>query len=64
MLYVSHFLEDDKQEVIENRLKIFNGELEQLKEYYSSNGKFFSVNGEDKIEKVTESLLAIIGEQG
>ena len=54
---------DDVKTTAENRLRVFHEATKPLREYYMSSGRFFTVNGEDSVEKVNESIILVLGER-
>ena len=53
--------DDDKPEVVLNRLNTYHKETEPLKDYYSDKGILKSVNGQDKVEDTTALMKAALG---
>ncbi|RMC47583.1 adenylate kinase [Lactobacillus sp. ESL0228] len=53
--------EDDKPEVVKNRLEVNEKMNTPLKDYYQANGLLTSVNGEQTPEKVFENVDAVLG---
>ena len=52
--------EDDKPEVVKNRLEVNEKMNTPLKDYYQANGLLTSVNGEQTPEKVFENVDAVL----
>jgi len=53
--------DDDKPEVVLNRLTTYHKETEPLKDYYSGNGILKSVSACGKIEDITALMMAALG---
>ena len=53
---------DDTEEAIRRRLEIYHEQTEPLKDYYAERGLLATVNAEQSISKVTESILKLVGE--
>ena len=53
---------DDTEEAIRRRLEIYHEQTEPLKDYYARRGLLATVNAEQSISKVTESILKLVGE--
>jgi adenylate kinase len=51
---------DDNEEVLLNRLRMYNAETVVLKEYYEEQGKLYSINGNNKENKITEEIVLIL----
>ena len=52
--------EDDKDDVLENRLKIYKEQTEPLVPYYKDLGLHFEVNGMKNVDKIAEDIENII----
>jgi len=52
--------DDDKEDVIRKRLKVFRQNTEPVFEYYRKQGKTISVNGIGSVEEVNSSILKIL----
>ena len=52
--------EDDKGEVLENRLKIYEEQTEPLVPYYKDLGLHYEVNGMKKIDEIALDIEKII----
>ena len=52
--------QDDKADVIRNRLLVFHEETEPLEEYYEKQNKFFSVDGKGDVESVSKRLKLVL----
>jgi adenylate kinase len=55
--------EDDKEEVIRKRLKVYQTNTMPVLDYYLSKGRAVTVNGIGTIEQVNENLIRAIGEK-
>ena len=53
---------DDTEEAIRRRLEIYHEQTEPLKDYYARRGLLATVNAEQSISNVTESILKLVGE--
>jgi adenylate kinase len=53
--------DDDKEDVIRNRLKVFKSSTLPVLNYYQERGKVVSVNGIGNIEDVNDLILAELG---
>ena len=53
--------DDDKPEVVLNRLATYHKETEPLKDYYSGKGILKSVPGQDKVGETTALMKAALG---
>ncbi len=56
--------EDDKSETVVNRIAVYFKQTAPLIDYYRKQGLLTEVDGAQSIEKVTASLMAIIGKKG
>lgn len=52
--------EDDRPEVVLNRLQVYHETTEPLKDYYSSTGKLQLVTGQEELADTTALTLAVI----
>jgi len=52
--------DDDKTEVIEERLNVYHGQTEPLVDYYRTKGIFHRVNGDDAIQSVFEGICRVL----
>ena len=48
--------DDDKEETVKNRLKVYEKQTQPLIDYYEKKGKLFTVDGDQAIELVTEAI--------
>jgi len=55
---------DDKPEVLSNRLKLYHRESEPLLSYWREDGKLIKVNGEQKIKKVHQDIINKLKRRG
>jgi adenylate kinase len=51
---------DDQEEIIRNRLNVYNNETAPLLEHYSQKGLLTSVNGIGQVEEITDRVLASV----
>jgi adenylate kinase len=49
--------DDDRTEVIEERLATYDRQTKPVAEYYAQKGRLVSVNGDQPVEKVTEQIF-------
>jgi adenylate kinase len=49
--------DDDRTEVIEERLATYDRQTKPVAEYYAQKGRLVSVNGDQLVEKVTEQIF-------
>ncbi len=54
---------DDKEEVIKNRLDIFKSTTEPVLDYYENKGRVINVNGFDTIENVNKKIVESLKEK-
>jgi len=52
--------DDDKKEVIKNRLKVFNLTTKPVFEHYKKQGKVISVNGMGTVEEVNRKIISAL----
>jgi adenylate kinase len=52
--------EDDKQETVEQRIRVYNQQTAPLIEYYEEKGLLKKIDGSQKIEDVTTDLLKVV----
>jgi adenylate kinase len=55
--------EDDKEDTVRNRIKVYNEQTAPLIEYYRLRGLLVEINGEQPVEAVTEEMMAAIPEE-
>jgi len=53
--------EDDKRSTAENRLQVYFNQTMPLIEYYLKRGLLIEINGQQKVEKVNQDILAVTG---
>ncbi len=53
--------DDDREETVANRLKVYTEKTAPLIAYYEAEGKLFTVDGDADIDTVTESILKGLG---
>ncbi|MEJ2053404.1 MAG: adenylate kinase [Calditrichaceae bacterium] len=49
--------DDDNEETIKNRLKVYHEQTTPVKEYYKKQGNFISVDGNKSVEQVYSSII-------
>ena len=54
---------DDTEEAIRRRLAIYHEQTEPLKDYYAERGLLTTVDARQSIDRVTEEILAAVGEE-
>ncbi len=54
--------EDDKEEVVKNRLAVYNDKTAVLLDYYCNRGVFYKIDGNREINEVLKSIVQLIGE--
>ncbi len=54
---------DDKEEVIKNRLQVFKTTTEPVLDYYNGKGRVITVNGFDTIENVNKKIVESLKEK-
>ncbi|MDD6214895.1 MAG: adenylate kinase [Firmicutes bacterium] len=53
--------DDDNEETIKNRLKVYHEQTEPIKEYYAAQGKVVSVDSEGTVEETTAAVDKALG---
>ncbi len=56
--------EDDKEETVRNRLRVYHEQTKPLVDYYSApdkNVKFASIEGVGSVEEITAKIFAVLG---
>jgi adenylate kinase len=53
--------DDDREETVANRLKVYTEKTAPLIAFYEAAGKLFTVNGDADVDTVTESILKGLG---
>jgi adenylate kinase len=56
--------EDDKEEAIRHRMKVYHEQTEPLKDYYAKKGILTEVDATQGIAEVTDDVLTSVGEAG
>lgn len=56
--------DDDKEETIKNRLKVYREQTEPLEAYYEKKGILRRIKGEASIEEVEREILELLGIEG
>lgn len=51
---------DDDVNKFSDRMKVYNAEINEIREYYSSKGIYTTINGENSLEDTALSLASII----
>lgn len=54
--------EDDKKETAEKRIQVYMDETQPLIDYYQSQNVLATINGEQKINMVTEDIMKVVKE--
>ena len=49
--------DDDKEEAIKNRLKVYHSQTKPLTEFYKKKGTLIEINGEQEISKIFQNIL-------
>ena len=57
---ISNRADDQNEEIIFNRIKIYKEKTEILKEYYHKQSKFFTVDGVSRIDVVKRKIFSLI----
>lgn len=52
--------EDDREETVCNRLRVYEEQTQPLIEYYAARGLLVTVNGDESIERVTEAIAQAV----
>ncbi|MBI4447477.1 adenylate kinase [Candidatus Woesearchaeota archaeon] len=55
--------DDDKEEVVRERLRVYKKQTRPLIKFYKKNGLLRSINGEQKIEKILDDIKKIVQEK-
>ena len=53
-------VDDQSEEVILNRINIYKKQTLVLKDYYENSGYFFQINGEGKVDRITDDIFRVI----
>jgi len=54
--------DDDKEEVVKNRLAVYNDKTAVLLDYYRNRGILYKIDGNRGINEVLQSIVQVIGE--
>jgi adenylate kinase len=54
---------DDKEETIKERLQVYFNETAALIDYYSREGKLLEIDGEGRVEEVSQRITASLKEE-
>ncbi len=52
--------EDDREETVRNRLRVYEEQTQPLIEYYAARGLLVTVDGDESIERVTEAIAQAV----
>lgn len=52
--------EDDREETVRNRLRVYEEQTQPLIEYYAARDLLVTVNGDESIERVTEAIAQAV----
>lgn len=55
--------EDDKEEVVTNRLKVYHTQTQPLIEYYKINNLLYKVDGMGSVDEVNKDILSVLGSE-
>ena len=55
--------DDDKEDVVRNRLAVYNEKTAVLLDYYRNRGILYKIDGNRSIDEVLQSIVQVIGEQ-
>lgn len=53
--------EDDKPEIVKQRLKVYHEQTKPLKDYYKNQGKLLVVEGQEKVEDTKKLVFEALG---
>jgi len=56
--------DDDKEEIIRNRLKVYRFQTEPLISYYRDRGSFYKIDGLESVENVFQDIQEILEKNG
>lgn len=56
--------DDDKEEVVRNRLKVYHNLTSPLLDYYRKKGNLYKVRGDGKLEETISEILKILKTEG
>lgn len=51
--------DDDKEETVRNRLRVYHEKTAPLVEYYQKQGKLYSIDGTKPVEEVRQEIIAL-----
>lgn len=51
--------DDDKEETVRNRLRVYHEKTAPLVEYYRKQGKLYSIDGSKPVEEVRQEIIAL-----
>ena len=54
--------DDDKEDVVKNRLAVYNEKTAVLLDYYRNRGNLYKIDGNREINEVLKSIVQVIGE--
>ena len=54
--------DDDKAETVRNRIQVYHSQTQPLIDYYTNKGLLLEVDGSQSIEKVSQDLMAALGD--
>lgn len=54
---------DDNEEVFKNRMQVYLGPIEEIRDFYKSEGVFYTIDGERTIEEIVSEMNEIIVSQ-
>ena len=54
--------EDDNEETIRNRLKVYEEQTAPLKDYYKARGLLKTVDGDDTVDNVFQKIVRVLGQ--
>lgn len=52
--------DDDRPEVIKERLKVYEAEIKEIVKYYKKKGVFYQIDGQGKAEEVFEKIESLL----
>ena len=55
--------DDDKEEIVKQRLRVYKEKTQPLIEYYTERGILHDVVGSGGIDNITEAIVAVLGKQ-
>ena len=53
--------DDDKAETVANRVRVYEAQTQPLIDYYQQRGQLRTVNGDDAVDNVTQSIQSVLG---